>query len=95
MDEFRICKYRTVTVRWVDASDELFPQDKALQYARYLVQGEFEIPSLCTACPDEEETEENRIADKQMNGDGNGHDKVENGVDETENVVFDMGTGVS
>ena len=94
LDGFRVCEDRAVARR-VDAADELFPEDKALQDAGYLVQGELEVPSFGTACPSEEEAEENRIADEQMDRYGNGHDIVEYGMDKSQKVVFDMGAGIS
>ena len=68
---------------------------EALQDAGYLVEREFEIPSLGAACPGEEETEEDRIEDEQMDGDGDGHDVVENGMDGTQEIIPDLGSGVS
>ena len=82
LDGFRVCEDRAVARR-VDASDKLFPEGKALQDAEDLVQGELEVPSLGAACPGEEETEKNRIADEQMNRYGNGHDIVEYGMDKS------------
>ena len=94
LDGFRVCEDRAVARR-VDATDKLFPEGKALQDAEDLVQGELEVPSLGAACPGEEETEKNRIADEQMNRYGNGHDIVEYGMDKSQKMVFDLGAGIS
>ena len=94
LDGFRICEDRAVARR-VDASYKLFPQDEALQDAGRLVQGELEVPSFGCSGPCKEEAEENRIADREVNGNGDRHDIVENGMDEAQKVVLDMGTGVS
>ena len=94
LDGFRIREDRAFC-GGISATDELLSPGNALQDADDLVERKFVVPAFGVARTSEKDAEEYCVAYEQMDGDGDGHDIVESGVDCGQKIILDVCSGVS
>ncbi len=94
LDGFRICEDRAFS-GGISATDELLSAGEALQDADGVVERKFVVPAFGVAGPCEKDAEEYCVAYEQMDGDGDGHDVIEDGMDCGQKIILDVCSGVS